>query len=267
MSARARLPSRRVGGAVALSSSSSNADAEEDGRAGEASAEARPARVGGGVASAGGGHKGGRGRADRLPAPAAPRKRVSSSVQQAEGVLLKWFTSAPLFCEAVRGRAESQRPGSLSSLERRWFAGKQTHRSANMIAKDMTDERGTLLTSHQDVSGKLVWRPIVIGTAVLIQLGRSESCPIASTVEPRASSMEYLELAVTVPTTARGRPKKGVRTQDRVCPRRTYCESPRVYAVSPCPFCRRWFSLRAAAEWRVHSPCYRHPPEHRQRVQ
>lgn len=68
-----------------------------------------------------------------VPMSAAASGSVSSATAEAE--LVADFTASPIFRAGFESAGHpSRQPSALASIERRWFAGKQTKRAADALA-------------------------------------------------------------------------------------------------------------------------------------
>ena len=149
------------------------------------------------------------------PARAAPNDGAGAGSAEAE--LVADFTSSAIFCAAPSSRA---RPNSLASIERRWFVGKQTKRSADALAAG-------LLGDDQEV--KISQHFVLIGTVALLQLARAGHHVIQAK-EPRGEG-QHLEITIHVPTMPRGRPRKDATEEARLMPSRVYFVNPKLAAL------------------------------------
>ena len=123
--------------------------------------------------------------------------------------------------DTVSEHAQSRVPSTLASIERRWFAGRQTKRSADLLASRLLDVQGRAeVTEHF----------ALIGTVALLQLARAGH-RIILVKEPRAAADRHLEVSIHIPTTRRGRPKKDASAEARSNPSRLYFVSPAIAAA------------------------------------
>jgi hypothetical protein len=148
-------------------------------------------------------------------ARAAPNDGAGAGSAEAE--LVADFAASAIFRAAPSSRA---RPNSLASIERRWFVGKQTKRSADALAAGLLGD---------DQQAKVSEHFVLIGTVALLQLARAGHHVIQAK-EPRGEG-EHLEITIHVPTTRRGRPKKDAIAEARLIPSRVYFVNPKLAAV------------------------------------